>query len=224
MARERYPRYASHRDGMWVVLPLGEHWDSYVRFDAQAGHPVIAELRILPRTDTPGVLGPHDPHADDWLTATLGGTPEVAPPEDGLTTRALRRVHLGHALELAYEQLDQWIDRERRQPDWQRPVPAFTDDAISAPRRPGRKGRDDRFYATVASAYVDALERGSRKPVVDAAQSLGDKTGGSYEPTYIRDLLHEARRRELLTRPPKGRAGGQLTEKAFMALRDEGEE
>lgn len=203
------------------MLPLDADWDSYVRFDAQSGHPVVAELRILPRTGTPGVLSHHDPHADDWLIVTQGGTPEVATPEGGLTARALRRVHLGRARELAYEQLDKWIDRERRHPGWQRLPTTFTVDAISAPRRPGRKGRDDRFYATVASAYVGALKRGSRQPVVEAAQALGEATGGFYASTYVRDLLHEARRRELLTRPPRGRAGGQLTEKALALLQRE---
>ncbi len=101
-------------------------------------------------------------------------------------------------------------------------MPAGLSEAsIASSRRPGSSGRDDRFYALVAAAYVAAIERGSRKPVVAAADTLSKAWEGTYEPTYVRDLLHVARGRELLTRPPKGRAGGQLTEKARALLRRE---
>ena len=117
-------------------------------------------------------------------------------------------MHLGEALEIAYRQLGKQLDREQGSP---RPLPTrFSKEAVSAPRRPASKGRDDRFYAAVASLYVEALETGSRKPVVDAAKMLSATKRGTYEPAYVRDLLHVARQRDLLTRPPKGRAGGQF--------------
>jgi hypothetical protein len=200
---------------MWIMLPLDEDWDSYVRFESQAGHPVVAELRVLPRVDTRGVLSHHDEHGNRWIDVTLGATPDVPIPEGGLTSRALRGVHLGRALELAYSHLDEWFKREQRySPEHRLPI-AFTEDAAGVPRRPGRKGRDDSFYVAVAAAYVDALGEGSRKPVVDAALKLSEAWGGVYEPDYVRDLLHGARQRGLLTRPPKGRAGGELTGKAI---------
>lgn len=220
MARERYPRYALDKDGMWVVLPLGESWDSYVRFVGQDGHPVVAELRVLPRTDTPGVLAHHDKHADRWISITRGETPEQSTPKGGLTTRALRDVQLGHAVQLAYTQLGRWFDRDRRHPGSVMPT-SFTATAVDTPRRPGRKGREDSFYVVAAAAYVDALEQGNRKPVVTAAQTLSETWGGTYEPTYVRDLLHVARERGLLTRPPRGRAGGQLTDRARALLQRE---
>jgi hypothetical protein len=223
MARERHPRFVRHRDGpVWVVLPLDDDWDSYVRFEADDGHPVIAELRVLPRLDTPGVSAHRDKQADRWVTVTLGQAPEAAVPSGGLTARALRRVHLGRAIELAYEQLDRWLERDQRHGS---PLPSkFTREAVNVPRRPGRKGRDDRFYAVIAAAYVDALKRGSHQPVRAAARTLSESSGGIYEPAYVRDLLHVARRRGLLTRPPKGRAGGELTEKALEALSEKRED
>lgn len=206
---------------MYVVLPLDEHWDSYVRFTAEDGHPVITELRILPTLmDQPlnGIIPTFD--GGDWRPdAPDGGDWRPDAPEGGLTSRALRRVHLGRALELAYEQLERWLDRDQRSG---RPMPSkFTREAVSAPRRPGSKGRDDRFYVAVASLYVEALERGSRRPVVDAAQELSAKRRGVFEPAYVRDVLHVARQRGLLSRPPKGRAGGQLTDKARALLQRE---
>jgi hypothetical protein len=218
MAQERHPRYAQEGESMWIALPLGEDWDSIVRFVSQGGHPVVAELRIVPRTDTPGVPAELDDHEDDWSDVIGGAAPPT--PEGGLTTRALRDVHLGHALELAYAQLGRAFERGRRHPSFPPPA-SFAEHAVSTPRRPGRKGREDSFYAAVAAAYVDAIERGSRKPVVDAADTLSEAWGGTHEPTYVRDLLHVARQRGLLTRPPKGRAGGQLTDKACVLIQRE---
>jgi hypothetical protein len=220
MELERHPRFVRHRDGpVWIVLPVDDDWDSYVRCEAEDGHPVIAELRVLPRLDTPGVPAHRDRDADRWVQVTLGQAPESAVPSGGLTARALRRVHLGRAIELAYGQLEEWLERDQR---YGRPLPSkFTREAVSVPRRPGRKGRDDRFYAVVAAAYVDALKMGSRQPVRAAARTLSQRSGGTYEPAYVRDLLHGARQRGLLTRPPKVRAGGELTEKALEALSEE---
>ena len=210
MARKRHPpRFVTGRDHLWVVLPLDEHWDSYVRFVAEDGHPVVAELRVLPTL--------MDQPRDEWLAPTLEDGAWIPPaPSGGLTSRALRHVHLGRAVELAYEHLDRWLERERKR---DKPLGStFAREAVKAPRRPGSAGREDRFYAVVASLYVDALEHGSRRPVVDVAERLSKGRGGSYAPEYVRDVLHEARRRELLTRPPKGRAGGELTDKARTAL------
>ncbi|MGH9895934.1 MAG: hypothetical protein ACREA0_28900 [bacterium] len=91
--------------------------------------------------------------------------------------------------------------------------------------RPGRASRPDFYYAIWAQRYVRALNAGSSSPVADVAMRHDMK------PTQVRDLLREARRRELLTsltdestrddlgrkRPP-GLAGGQLTEKAIALL------
>ena len=201
------------------MVPIDENWDAYVRFVAENGHPVIAELRVLPTL--------MDQPRDAWIIPTLeaGDQPPRGdwlqePPEGGLTARTLRKgLHLGRASELAYEQIDTWLRQEQRMA---RPRPSkFTRDAIDVPRRPGSKGRDDLYYAVVASAYVHALEQGSAKPVVTAAQALSKHYRGTYEPAYVRDLLHVARQRGLLTRPPRGRAGGQLTEKAHAVLERE---
>jgi hypothetical protein len=204
------------------MLPLDEQWDSYVRFVPQEGHPVVAELRVFPRTGTPGVLSHHDPLDGQWVEVTRGLTPEVPTPEGGLTSRALRGIHLGRALELTYSQIMDAFERERRYPGSRALVSeVYTEEAVSVPRQPGRKGRDDRFYAAVAAAYTAALEDGSRQPVVAAAKTLSSAWEGTYNATYVRDLLHVARQRGLLTRPPKGRAGGHLTDKGRALLHRE---
>ena len=200
--------FVTSEGALWTISPLDEDWFSYVRFVAIDGRPVIAELRVLPTAAQFGEVG------DPWMAPALDRTEWPEPPDEGLTSRALRRVHLGQAVDLAHKQIQKLLDRDREP----RLMPKFTAEAVSAPRQPGRRGRDDRFYATVAAIYVEALERDPRRPVVLAAQMLSKRRRGTFKPAYVRDLLHVARQRGLLTRPPKGRAGGQLTGKARAAL------
>jgi hypothetical protein len=71
-------------------------------------------------------------------------------------------------------------------------------------RRPGRKGRDDRYYATWAAAYVDRVEHGSRTPVADLSKDPPIRIEGysssedQVSPGTIRAILGEARNRHLL--------------------------
>lgn len=215
----------SRETGLWEQVRLGE-WDAYVRFEAQDGHPVIAELRILPR--------PHSTREEAWVEewfkmperlnpelVTWEGPRPKAPdtPSGGLTARNLRKLTVGRALSAAYRHLG-GLFRHDPAPDslLGQSIQCFAAQAVSEPRQPGRRGREDAFYAHVASAYVEAITQGSRRPVKDAALALSKAWSGTYEDTYIRDLLGEARRRGLLTRPPKGRAGGELTTKGRQAL------
>lgn len=215
-----------------MVMPLDDAWDSYAQLVSQDGHPVVAQLRILPRPHGRTSWGlitavmddeVHPERASDDATSieVPGEMLPADPPEGGLTSRALRNVHLGQALEMAYEVLGGWLGNEKDGVVTSLSSAGFTADAARIRRRPGRKGRGDRYYATVAAAYVDALRQRSRQPVVDAARTLTEATGGTYKASYVRDLLHVARTRGLLTRPPKGRAGGELTEKGRTALREE---
>lgn len=69
--------------------------------------------------------------------------------------------------------------------------------------RPGRRGRPDEEYARLAAAYVRLL--GESKPV----EALAEQEHLSQ--SQVRNLLSEAKRRKIITRPGQGRAGGQLT-------------
>jgi hypothetical protein len=77
------------------------------------------------------------------------------------------------------------------------------------PRRP-RGGHNDLYYARWARRYVMACKNPS--PV----QRLAKRHNLSV--SQIRNILYEARQRELLTDSPKGKAGGDLTEKAIAIL------
>ena len=76
--------------------------------------------------------------------------------------------------------------------------------------RPGRRGRPEKFYAEVAATYAAHLR--DPTPLKSTAAKLGipEKT--------VRHFLAQARDRGLLTKAPRGRAGGQLTEKGRKLL------
>lgn len=193
-------RYASTPDDkqMWVKLPLGDDWEAQVRLEPEEGHPVIAELRVVP-----------------WARWDAEEPPSL--PRGGLTARRLRTLNLGSAVDVAYEHLRKRFERDP-DPDSIMSPHRFAARAVAQPRRPGRKGRADSFYAAVAAAYLDALAMGSRQPVKDAAAALSERWKGEFKDIYIRDSLSEARRRGLLTQPPRGRAGGEFTDKGLQAL------
>jgi hypothetical protein len=129
-------------------------------------------------------------------------TPDGRLPKHGIDWTVLRAIKLDQI----QREVDHLIAREEELGR----LPAKL--AAGLRKRPGRVGRDDVEYARVAAAYVAAL--GSRAPVRRVAEKLG------LLPETVRDLLHEARRRGLLTKLGRGKAGGTLTEKALNLLGD----
>ena len=207
--RELQDRYERLPDGGFGG-PRRDWMVSY-RVVPQDGQLVVAEIRIEPGAYT-----------EDELE---GRTKPPVPP-GGLVAREVRgAIRTGEALDAARDKLRRLYDHAER------PAPpnaafeftlpegfAFTREVVDAPPRVGRSGRPDSFYAQYAAAYVDAIANGSKSPVKDVAVQLNE------QPEYVRDVLHNARRRGLLTRPPKGRSGGQLTDKARAVLACSGSE
>lgn len=144
----------------------------------------------------------------------------AAPPR-GLTAATLRGVRIGDYV----RDLGPLLEAIRRRPQGRalagggRTMTAVAlrkagfgfllDGPATRPARGGQpRGRprlNDLLLARTAQAYLQALERGSGRPVLDAAARLGEK------PERVRDLLHRARRRGLLVGEKNGAAGGALT-------------
>lgn len=82
--------------------------------------------------------------------------------------------------------------------------------------RPGRGGRGERWYAELAGAYLALLAEGDTTPIRTLAAR------GHVSESTIRNQLARARGElGLLTRSPKGKAGGTLTDKAKEILSGE---
>ena len=129
-------------------------------------------------------------------------------PAGGLHTSVIRSISLNALFRTARD----WIELPRN-------VGLGIDlhverDQFGRPRRPGRRGQSDLFYAQWAALYVDEVANGSA-PVSRLAK-IHD-----FSEATIRGFLNQARRRDLLTAAPAGGAGGSLTDKALTLLADQ---
>lgn len=79
-------------------------------------------------------------------------------------------------------------------------------------RRPGRRGRPDRYYAELAAEYVGQLDTG--RPVAALAEQR------HVSRSQMSNLLAEARSKGVLTHPGQGRGRGSLTDYGVSLLRD----
>lgn len=187
--------------GLWATQDLGDGWTVDALLVRQGDTLVIGEIRISLTQRFHMAGQAHDP--DDQLRKL---------PPGGIPATVLRRIRLTDIFDEVRRQFETIADVPEEWRELHRAV--WLDRALkTVPRYPGRRGRDDAFYASVAAAYVTELDRGSRRPVADVAERLG------WPPGTVTQIIHEARRRRgLLTASPEGRAGGQLTAKARKLL------
>ncbi len=178
----------------------------------RARSPIVAEVRLFPE-------GSARPHPGRW-SEQAGDV-----PAGGVPGRALRALRLRDPIELFPRIVANW-ERRHGAGSAMKVLGRFGTSKTKAivPRRPGRAGRSDDFYAVWAVAYLERVRAGSRHPAKDLAArppfrlkgDLPDAGGASVN--TVRDILQEARRRGLLSSPPRGTSGGELTEKAERIL------
>jgi hypothetical protein len=216
-------------DGDWDEL-IWDGWEARYEFAARNGEPVLTHTELKPRN--PRARAP-----EGGITARLLHNkvkiPDAYAAARAYLARLLELLDDGNEAEairyaLAYAQPDKdgrAREEERalqRLAEWKpeadkwhvRAAGYLSVDTLQAPRRPGRRGRPDLFYAEFASEYVEIA-----KTTPHATAELARRR--DYDPRYVRDLLNQARNRGLLTRPPSGRAGGTLTPKAIALLSPE---
>lgn len=206
----------------------GGRWLAAARLAVRDGQIVITELRVIPdernlwrlhrQKDVRfGGISTARPH--EWGHEKPGewsGNPEKA-PKDGLHATAMKNVRLGNfiptvqtwiASTMAFAGAKGYRDSGAFYVDMALPGAA----QLTPRPRPRRNvGRDDFFYAWLADEYVRAAAT-SRSPVKDIAKRRNE------EPDHIRDLLHEARVRGLLSKGKAGTRGGYLTARASALL------
>jgi hypothetical protein len=125
--------------------------------------------------------------------------PTSDPPRDALTTRLLRRIRLGELLAQAQAQ-----------------VPSGAGEHFQflaqTPRRGRRRLISDLELAGLAVAYEAACTTSAAQPRLVLAKERKESPG------RVRDLIHEARRRGLLSPAVPGKAGGTATAEARRLL------
>ena len=168
-------------DRFWLEVDFAPGWRAAYFLVPYGGQPVVAEVRIFPADEYPGR------DAGAWRAQFLG-------------VRAAPGVKLGaerkHAVALLKLLAPTW-------PDGARGFYAAPEGAAS--KRGQTRGRPDRFYAGLARDYVTRCSRGSRRPVADVAKRH------KLAVSIVRDAIHEARARGLLSKGRQGAPGGQLT-------------
>jgi hypothetical protein len=143
---------------------------------------------------------------------SLTMTPLDEVPPGGITRRALDRINLGAILGEIRAEHDRLDERGfHMSPALKRSVGK----ALAAQPHPGPRGFPDKHYAVIAADYVDRvvirgepLARFAKRHHMSAAR--------------IRNILTTARDKELLSKAPPGRVGGELTDKARQLLEHEG--
>lgn len=83
--------------------------------------------------------------------------------------------------------------------------------------RTGMRGKGDEVYAKVAAAYVAAVDSGERAPLRMVAEAFHVSEGRA------RNIVHEARKRGLLTATKAGKKGGRMTAKGRSVLKRAGQ-
>jgi hypothetical protein len=180
----------------WVENDLGDGWRVAHRILIQDGLPIVGEVRVYPAEK--------GAQAGRWSAEHLGEA--ATSPKGGVTGRLLQRVRIDDARET-------FDDMRRRRLLLGTPaLPDLARIRHDATHNPGRGGHPDAFYAAVAAAYLAKLHAGATTPTDALADDL------NLRPQRLRDLLRAARTRGLLTQPPRGRAGGELTPAGQAAL------
>jgi len=183
-------------------LPIdgADGWYVSAVFLEEAGQLVMAELKVFPGPG-PKYDGRRSARRKpgEW-SGRQDALKEV--PDGGVSARLLRCIRLTDLQQLVMSEL------------------SGTASAAVAPGgarvgRPGSAGRPDRQYAEWAFRYAKKLAEGSRSPIKDLAAEH-DRSPGQ-----VRDLIHDARVRGLLSKERQGRAAGSLTPKAIQLLKGE---
>lgn len=177
-----------------VEVPGHPEWTAEAEITLEEGVWTVSSLRVVPRSA-------------EWRD----GVPHLVPggtPPGGITQTLLRRIAPS---EIAPAVAAVKLNDGRRLVD-------FTEGEGTSQsmrrRRPAKTRLRELDYAIWAERYVEACVT-SRRPIEALAKSH------AFSKTHVRDIVARARDLSLLTRPPAGKAGGELTPKARALLAEE---
>src|SRR5215472_13837215 len=191
-----------------VIDRHGGRWRAAFRVAVREGQVVVAEVRAFP-----------DPADAEAGRSGEWGHELAAVPVQGLDARTVKQIRLGRIPAWVLATLSS--DAQNPNPHWRKISGVMNQfmlpgaETVTARPRPRRAtGRDDRFYAALAAEYTTVIASGERHPVKALAARRGES------PAHIRDWLHEARVRGLLSPAAQvGVPGGLLLPAAVALLR-----
>lgn len=142
----------------------------------------------------------------------------------GVPARLIRQVQTTYAVTHAREHLRR-VQASR--PEWSRRAlieHGLIEVARQGASPAGGSRLSDEFLAEVAARYVSLVSSGIRHPIAPLIEQLESEAQVSRSRDAVEGWVRAARRRGLLTPPPPGRAGGELTERALQILTHSSEE
>jgi hypothetical protein len=189
----------------WLDANADDTWRVSCGLVAQGRGVVVREIRVAPR---PGVVLPPGgfpvgtlrlPRISQVLNFYVSAIPSYWAPTGSRLNRGLQGLERVFPFMVGGDPPKRGFAR-----------------ADHVTKRRGRRPLADEELLRVAVAYLDALKRGSREPVQDAAKRLG----GDMTSARVSDYLNRAREEphEILTKPRRGQAGGALTPKGRALL------
>jgi hypothetical protein len=193
---------------VWLVVPIDREWMAASRLAVQDGQLVVAEVRVFPRENRKKAV------PGRWSADVLGTKAPV--PRGGVTARVLRRVRVAEHSKRTQEVVDSLVKDSGPwlfEPDRSLGALGLMPSDQARPRPARKAGRPDQFYAKLAADYVQRIQGGARHPIKAMAGRRRVRA------QTMRDWIHEARARGLLTAGAQGRAGGQLTPLADRVLK-----
>jgi hypothetical protein len=208
------------REGAWVEDVLtdvhSDSWKVAVWITERRGRLVVGEIRVFPDA------GPVKRLDVGGKEQVWGGTATDV-PRRGLERRFLVKVPVGRYVAAVMATVNQAATVPGKQaaihvtgmnlPFLNKLLPG-AEKLAPRPRATRDFGRGDRWYALLAAEYVERLAGGSTSPVKDIAAKCGETAA------HIRDWLHEARVRGLLSKGEAGRRGGYLLARARTVLNE----
>ena len=204
--KRQFGREYRVRDGWFETILDGNEWLAAFHIVIEAGLPVVAELRIYPFEE-------HEPNQWNFAGQWSGteNAEDATIPHGGLTSTTVKKIRFG-----ALQAIPELVALARKHPTYHRDLESFGLLSQVPNRHPGPKGKSDLYLAKLAQQYVNLVDSGNPNPVKTIA-----KKGRGRTPEQIRDLLHTARKRQLLSEAPKGQAGGFLLPLAVKLLDDD---
>lgn len=193
----------------WHEVPLdgGDGVPMRLEYEGHDGEPATSVAAVFPAPDGRGMARVELRRSDmGWSFGRI----TIEPFDAEYGQRALGALGYG----AARKQVGEWLKDDRL-------APYLGDEWMTKAPRPGRAGRDSRFYARKAEQYVAACDADPKRPVA----YLIERSDEYLTEGQVRWYLSEARRRGLLTKPKPGHAGGELTVEGRQLLddsRDEG--
>jgi hypothetical protein len=208
MKKAQPPRKAWDPQRNLLETELGNGWMVMEKFEMQDGRRVVAQLTICP-APLPAVAG------TVRKGRRKGDRPEDAPvPAGGITARLLRTVKVGKAAEPVIADYRHAI-RKWFGADALKRLDAHTGQPSRRRRRrePRSRRATDRSYAELARDYAWLWQHGERAPTAALAAMRGVPI------EKMRSHIHLARANGFLTETSRGRAGGEVTAKAWGVLK-----